>query len=160
MNKQLVFHGKQPNTHSTVKRPTMLTLVSNFRNFCSASPSFWQSVCKNKVFFIICVHRTSNRRLDMIERNKSSWRPMSLHKRATQGQARWQQQWIPFSDAPHNNTARIHLLLRLQKAFHTPHSWHDAQQLAATRNKSLQSGVHNQNPYINLPSRNPILKDR
>ena len=33
MNKQPTFWGKQPNTHSTVKRPTMLTLVSNSRNF-------------------------------------------------------------------------------------------------------------------------------
>ena len=59
-----------------------------FQNFCSASPSFWQSVCKHNVLFSIRVHKTSNKRLDTIERNRSSRRPMLLHKRTPQGQAR------------------------------------------------------------------------
>ena len=32
-NKQPAFRGKQQNTHSTVKRQTTLSLVSNSRNF-------------------------------------------------------------------------------------------------------------------------------
>ena len=143
MNKQPAFCGKQPNTHSTVKQPTMLRLVSNFRNFCSASPSFWQSVCKHNVFFSIRVHRTLNKISYTIECNRSSRRPMPLHKRTPQGQARRLQQQTPFSDAPHDNTARIHLLFRFQKALHSPHSRHAAQQSAAARTKRVPSRVHN-----------------
>ena len=64
MNKKSAFYSKQPNTHSTIKRPTMVTLVSNFRNFCSASPSFWLSDCEHTAFFSICVENTLNTRLE------------------------------------------------------------------------------------------------
>ena len=45
----------------------MLTPVSNFENFFSASPSFRLSVCKHEAFFIICVQKILNTRLEMIE---------------------------------------------------------------------------------------------
>ena len=122
MNKQPAFCGKQPNTHFTVKRQTMLTLVSNSKNLGSASPSFQLSVCVQNVFFSLRVERTLNTRLEMIENNRSARRPMPLHKKTPQGQARWLQQRIVFSDAPASNTARIHLLFLLQKDLHTPTS--------------------------------------
>ena len=85
---------------------------------------------------------------------------MPLYKRTPQGQARRLKQWIPFSDALHNNKEWIHLLFSFQEALQTLHSRHAAQQPAATQNKSLQSRVHNRNSYISSPSHNPVPKDQ
>ena len=125
------------------KAKKMLTPISNSKNFCSASPSFRFSVCKHEVSFILCVQKAFNTGLKMIEHKQSARKPMLVHKRTPQGQVTRLQQLIPFSDASHNNTARIHLLFRFHKAFQTPHRGHAAQQPAATGKKSVQSRVHN-----------------
>ena len=88
VSKEPAFCDKQQNTHFTIRRQTMLTLVSNSRNFCSASPSFRLSDCKHTAFFSICVENTLNTHLETKERNRSARRPMPLHKRTPQRQAR------------------------------------------------------------------------
>ena len=80
VSKEPAFCSKQQNTHFTVRRQTMLTLVSNSRNLCSASPSFRHSDCKHTAFFSICVENALNTRLETKERNRSARRPMPLHK--------------------------------------------------------------------------------
>ena len=88
MNRQPAFCGKQPNTQFFVKRQTMLSPVSNSRNFCNASPSFRLSDCKHVVSFSICIQRTSNLLLQTKEGNRSARRLMPLHKKTPQIQAR------------------------------------------------------------------------
>ena len=143
MNKQPAFRGKQQSARFAVKQQKMLTPVSNSENFCSASPSFRLSVCKHRAFFSIHAQEALNTRLETIGHKQSARKPMPLHKRTPQRQARRLQQQTPFSDAPHNTTARIHLLFRFQKALHSPHSRHAAQQSAAARTKRVPSRVHN-----------------
>ena len=87
MNNQPTIRGKQPNTHFTVKRQTMLTLVSNSGNLGSASSSFQLGVCAHNFFFSLLVQRTSNTSLKTIKHNRNARRPMPLHKRTPQGQA-------------------------------------------------------------------------
>ena len=122
VNKQPVFRGKQQSARFAVKQQKMLSPVSNSENFCSASPSFRLSVCKHRDFFSIHAKKALNTRLETKEHKQSARKPMPLHKRTPQGQARRLQQKTPFSEAPHNTTARIHLLFRFQKALHSPHS--------------------------------------
>ena len=139
VNKQPAFRGKQQSARFAAKRQQMLTPVSNSGNLCSASPFFGLIVCKHKAFFGIHPQEALNMRVEKIKHKQSARRPMPLHKRTPQEQARRLQQQTPFSDAPHNNTARIHLLFWFQKALDSPHSRYAAQQPAATRTKSVQS---------------------
>ena len=132
----------------------MLAPVSNPEKFCSTSPSFWLRVCKHEVFCSICFQKALNTHVEMIEHKQSAQKPMPLHKRTPQGQARRLQERTSFSDALRNNTARIHLLFLLQKALQTPHSQNATQKPTAAWNKSVQSRVHNRNLYINSPSHN------
>ena len=138
----------------------MLILVSNFRNFCSASPSFWQSVCKHNVFFSIRAHGTLNKLLYMIERKKK----LSETDAASQKDTTRTSKAITTMNSFQRCTTQQHStnppFVTAPEGF--PHSTQstDAQQPAATRNKSHQNGVHNRNPYINSPSHNPIPKDR
>ena len=158
MNKQPAFCSKQSNTHFTVRRQTMLTLVSNSRNFYSASPSFRLSDCKHTGFFSICVENTLKTRLETKELNRSARRPMPLHKGTPQRRARRLQRWVLFNEATHHNTTPIHLLFWFQKAFHTPNSRHVAQQLATTRNGCVQGRMPNWNPFTNSPWHKPKPK--
>ena len=151
MNRQPAFRVKQHSTRFTLKRQKMLTPISNFENFCSASPSFRLSVCKHKAFFSICVQKTLNTRLETIEHNRSARRPMPLQKRTPQGQARRLQRWVPFSAASHNNTPSIHPLFQFQKALWTRQRRYVAQQPAVTRNRSVGSRMPSWNPYTNSP---------
>ena len=143
MNKQPTFRGKQQSARFAVKRQKMLNPVSNSKNFCSASPFFWFSVCKHRAFFSIHAQEALNTRLETIGHRQCARKPMPLHKRTPQGQARRLQQQIPFSDAPHNTTARIHLLFWFEKALHSPHSRHAVQQSATALSKRVPSRVHN-----------------
>ena len=111
MNKQPAFHGKQQSARFAVKQQKMLIPVSNPENFYSASPSFRLSGCKRRAFFSIHVQEALNTRLETIGHKQGARKPMLLHKRTPQRQARRIQQQTPFSDAPHNTTARIHLLV-------------------------------------------------
>ena len=64
------------------------------------------------------------------KQKQSVWKPMLLFKKIEQGQARRIQQWIPFSNAPRNNIARIHLFFWFQKVLLIPHSRYAAHQPA------------------------------